>query len=381
MKFKILALSILIILSPQCFSQETAEIKTSSGTSNEEVQKEGVLIPDSQPKPKAQALEERNISDTLDSDYLFQFYKERNGTKTQFDYEYLIEEPMTLEEARDLNHPYFEKHITNMPDASIDDIAKKELQNEFKDLRTNAIFDTAVKYGIQSGMYKVLTDHQNKIERIAPYYDNIFNFNRLMMYNGRVKPPVVIESNQEVTKEGNYMLRDIKKAFTFHSQAEVVTRPPSFRDYMLFVPIRPNQPNPLGMPLKGNMKEYITWQNGVQEGWIQGTRQAYLVITEGIYKLARDYYGMQRYLLMLDEKIVSQPVITESDLAISTNGRTINIGESTFTISELPEFNVEGRTWRALPRIDSIFKEEFFLTDKDKEFLKELKIELNNDRQ
>lgn len=381
MKFKTLALSILIILSPYSFSQETKDIKTSSGTEQEKTQHPEVLIPDSQPKPKAQALETRNIEDTLDSEYLFQFYKERNATKTQFDYEYLIEEPLTLEQARDLNHPYFDKHITNMPDVTIDDIAKQELKNEFKDLRTNAIFDTAVKYGIQSGMYKVLTDHQKKIEKIAPYYDNIFNFNRLMMYNGRVKPPVVVEASQEVTKEGNYMLRDIKKAFTFHSQAEVVTRPPSFRDYMLFNPIKPNQPNPLGMPIKGNMKEYITWQNGVQEGWIQGTRQAYLVITEGIYKLARDYYGMQRYLLMLEENIVSKPTITESDLAISTNGKTINIGESTFTISELPEFNVEGRTWRALPRIDSIFEEDFLLTEKDKEFLKELKMDLDNDRQ
>lgn len=379
MKFKILALTILIILSPYSFGQDN--IKTTSGNAEQPAKDPEVLIPDSQPKPKSQALEQRNLEDTLDADYLFQFYKERSSTKTQFDYEYLIEEPMTLDQARDLNHPYFDKHMANLSSSDIDDIAKKVLKNEFKDLRTNAIFDTAVKYGIQSALYKILTDHEKKIEKISPYYDNIFNFNRLMMYNGRVKPPVVIESNQEVIKEGNYMLRDIKKAFTFHSQAEVVTRPPSFRDYMLFTPIKPNQPNQLAMPLKGNMKEYITWQNGVQEGWIQGTRQAYLVITEGLYKLARDYYGMQRYLLMLDENIVSQPIITESDLAISTNGRTINIGESTFTISELPEFNIEGRTWRALPRIDSIFEEEFFLTKKDKEFLKELKVELDNDRQ
>lgn len=324
----------------------------------------------------------QDINDTLDSDYLYQYYKENSpDSRVQIDYEYMIDRPLNMDEIRDLKHPYFDKHISNLTDEDVDEIMNTKMQSQFKGLRNNSIFDEAVKYGIQSALYKVLYDFSNKIEDIAPYYDNVFNFNTLMLYNGRVKPPVVLKTTGSLEKENPKLLRQVKRSYEFKTQAEVVLRPPSFRDYLTFEPIRPEQPNPILLPLPNKPQELAIWEKGVSEGWLQGLRQAYIVIDEGLISLATDYLGMQRYLGMLDEGIVTLPVVTESELETSTNGNTINIGESTFTISELPEFNTNSSSWRALPRIDSIFEEGSFYLSKDKMAeIEALKEELQTDR-
>jgi defect-in-organelle-trafficking protein DotC len=286
---------------------------------------------------------------------------------------------MNMDEIRDLKHPYFDKHLSNLTDDDVEEIMNNKMQHKFKGLRENSIHDEAIKYGIQSALYKILSDFSLKMDNISPFYENTFNFNSLMLYNGRVKPPVVLKTMGSLAKENKKLLRQVKRAYNFHSQAEVVIRPPSFRDYLTFEAIRPTEPNPLLLPLPNKPKEMHVWQKGVSEGWIQGLRQAYLVIDEGLISLVRDFFGMQRYIGMLDEGIVTLPVVTESDLATSSNGTSINIGESTFTISELPEFNTNDHTWRAIPRVDGIFN-NFYLDDKDKEKLKLLKEELEIDK-
>jgi defect-in-organelle-trafficking protein DotC len=321
----------------------------------------------------------KDIKDTLDSEYLYQYYKENASEgRTKIDYSYMIDKPLNMDEIRDLKHPYFNKHLSNLNKDDIDSVAQEYTKEKFKSLRVNSVFDEALKYGIQSSLYKVLFDFERKIESVSHYYDTNFNFNLLMMYNGRVKPPVVTEANQLLEKESNVQLREIDRAFTFLKQAEVVITPPSFRDYLTFEPLIPEQPNPLLLPLPEKPEEYYAWQKGVSEGWIQGTKQAYLIINEGLMELVRDYLGMQRYMAMLNENIVTLPVITESELGINSNGNILNVGESTFKISKMPEFNSNGSSWKAIPRVSDIFK-DFYLTEEDKLLLESIKEEVETD--
>lgn len=323
----------------------------------------------------------QDINNTLDSEYLTQYYKESSGgSRVNIDYQYLINKPMTMDEIIDLKHPYFDKTLSNLSDDDIDKIINNKMQNKFKGLRNNAIYDEAVKYGIQSSMYKILTDFNIKLEKIAPYYAKSFNFNTLMLYNGRVKPPVVIESNNSLEKENKVLLRTIKKSFTFDSQAEVVINTPSFRDYLTHEPIPPEQPNILLLPLPNKPEEMSIWKKGAAAGWMQGVRQSYIVINEGLISLVRDYNGMIRYTIMLDEGLVSLPIITKSDLSTKSNGNTMNIGESTFAISVLPEFETNSQKWLALPRVEDIFEENFYVTEKDLKDIEEIKEELETYR-
>jgi defect-in-organelle-trafficking protein DotC len=351
MKFKKLICSLIVsgLFSSSLFSQELSKEEISSLNSGKE--------------DKGMITAPRDVKDTLDSDYLYQYYKENNQNgRVQIDYSYLIEKPLNFEETITLSHPYFKKHISNLSSDDVDTITKDYFKQEIRNLRTNAIFDEGLEFGIQTSMYNALTRFESKMDSIAAYYDNLYNFKLLMLYNGRVVPPIVLETNQSLEKESNSLLRTIDRAYTFYEQAKVTITPPSFRDYVMLTPLKPGQPNVLALPLRGKQEEKIAWQKGVIEGWSTGTRQAYLVLHEAILEMARDYAGMFNYNYLLAKNIVTLPEISESDLGINKSNQTINIGESTFKITQLPEFNSDGTSWKPLPRVESFF-DNFYITD------------------
>lgn len=362
MKFNKIIYSIIIatFFSNSSFAQEVESKELSREQIQEMNSNKGQRQVISQP---------RNIKDTLDSSYLYQYYKENNQDgRTQIDYSYLIEKPLKYKDVLTLSHPYFKKHMSNLSSGDIETITKDYFKQEIRNLRTNAIFDEALEYGIQTAMYNTLTRFENKIDKIGAYYDNVYNFRLLMLYNGRVIPPIVLETNRSLEKESESLLRTIDRAYTFYNQARVTITPPSFRDYIMVTPLKPEQPNILALPFKDKPVEMEAWKKGIREGWMTGIRQAYLVLNEAIFEMARDYTGMSNYMYLLSKNMVTLPEISESDLGVNTNNQTINIGESTFKITQLPEFNIDGSSWVPLPRVETFF-DNFYVTD---ETMKEL---------
>tara|TARA_E500000081_G_C6131798_1_gene354188 strand:+ start:607 stop:1734 length:1128 start_codon:yes stop_codon:yes gene_type:complete len=364
MKFKksLFAITIATLFSNNLFAQEAQ---------NQEVSREQIQEINSGQGERQVITQPRDIKDTLDSSYLYQYYKENNQEgRIQIDYSYLIDKPLKYEEVLTLSHPYFEKHMSNLSSGDIETITKDYFKQEIKNLRTNAIFDEALEYGIQTAMYNTLTRFEKKIDKIAAYYDNVYNFRLLMLYNGRVVPPVVLETNRSLEKESDSLLRTVDRAYTFYEQAKVTITPPSFRDYIMVTPLKPEQPNILALPFRDKPVEMEAWKKGIREGWMTGIRQAYLVLNEAIFEMARDYTGMSNYMYLLSKNIVTMPEISESDIGVNTNNQTINIGESTFKITQLPEFNPDGSSWVPLPRVETFF-ENFYVTD---ELIEELDV-------
>ena len=364
MKFKksLFAITIATLFSNNLFAQEAQ---------NQEVSREQIQEINSGQGERQVITQPRDIKDTLDSSYLYQYYKENNQEgRIQIDYSYLIDKPLKYEEVLTLSHPYFEKHMSNLSSGDIETITKDYFKQEIKNLRTNAIFDEALEYGIQTAMYNTLTRFEKKIDKIAAYYDNVYNFRLLMLYNGRVVPPVVLETNRSLEKESDSLLRTVDRAYTFYEQAKVTITPPSFRDYIMVTPLKPEQPNILALPFRDKPVEMEAWKKGIREGWMTGIRQAYLVLNEAIFEMARDYTGMSSYMYLLSKNIVTMPEISESDIGVNTNNQTINIGESTFKITQLPEFNPDGSSWVPLPRVETFF-ENFYVTD---ELIEELDV-------
>tara|TARA_Y100000588_G_scaffold186797_1_gene200889 strand:- start:15475 stop:16602 length:1128 start_codon:yes stop_codon:yes gene_type:complete len=364
MKFKksLFAITIATLFSNNLFAQEAQ---------NQEVSREQIQEMNSGQGERQVITQPRDIKDTLDSSYLYQYYKENNQEgRIQIDYSYLIDKPLKYEEVLTLSHPYFEKHMSNLSSGDIETITKDYFKQEIKNLRTNAIFDEALEYGIQTAMYNTLTRFEKKIDKIAAYYDNVYNFRLLMLYNGRVVPPVVLETNRSLEKESDSLLRTVDRAYTFYEQAKVTITPPSFRDYIMVTPLKPEQPNILALPFRDKPVEMEAWKKGIREGWMTGIRQAYLVLNEAVFEMARDYTGMSNYMYLLSKNIVTMPEISESDIGVNTNNQTINIGESTFKITQLPEFNPDGSSWVPLPRVETFF-ENFYVTD---ELIEELDV-------
>lgn len=266
------------------------------------------------------------------------------------------DKPLEFHEVRDLSHPYLQERVNLIRGKDLEELAKLRMDERFKDLRSTSIYNEGLKYGSQSALYKSMYEFNEDMKAIGDYYDRVFNFGMFMLANGRVQPPVLVVRGSSLIKEDDYTLRRTDGAYKIFKQAKVVTRPPSYVDYLTFSLIKPVEPNILLMPRPYEADEIKAWSEGVADGWSIGVRQANSIINEGLYSLLRDYYGMAQFYLASQSGMISMPDYQEMNLGITTDGNNLQVGEEIFSITILPQFNNKGHTWVPIPEVENFLE-------------------------
>lgn len=253
-------------------------------------------------------------------------------------------------------------NIINFQTPDLYELAKKNegktksevLSDNDKDARMVAIYNEGIRYGAQAALYRVIEDFKLLVSKNENEINSTFMFEPLMLMNGKVQPPVILESKNNFYKEGKLKTRTIKQSYKIDKQVEVRNSPKTFHEYLNINAVKPKVPNPIVYPR--NYKEKMEWAEGVKKGWERGIRQGNEIIVQKIRNLTSDYVGMVRFHLMKNAGIVSDPIAHTLDRGVNTNGEDINIGEVEFKITTLPEFNSDIETWKALPKVNSNFE-------------------------
>jgi defect-in-organelle-trafficking protein DotC len=290
------------------------------------------------------------------SDFIINYYKNKGSNgRVSLNKSFTLNEPMEMSELADLNHSYFKN---GNRDLTLDELNKSIIENssdEVKGLRINSVYNEALMIGVQNGLFKVLFNFRKDLDAISDELSQIFNFDELMLANGQVVPPVILELGSGVEKESEILLRKKDAGYEIYKQAKVSLQSPSYYQYLNFEPIKPKEPEDILMPI--NDIERSLWKKGAQEGWILGLKQGNAIINEGMAALIRDYVGMNRFHMMRDARLISMPALERFEIGTTTNGKSLNIGEITFKVTILPEFNANTQAWKALPQIDDfLFK-------------------------
>jgi defect in organelle trafficking protein DotC len=301
-----------------------------------------------------------NNTELSNSDFIIKYYKKKGASgKISMGQSYDLQEPMTMSELYNLEHPYFLGGGTK--NMSLKELNKKIIEkssDDIKGLRKNSVYNEALMIGVQNALFKVLYDFRNDLEIIGSELERIFNFKELMLADGKVIPPVILEDGSGIEKEGNLKLRIKDAGFKIYKQAKVTLHAPTYYQYLNFEPIKPKEPEDLLLPI--NDEERKLWEAGGKKGWILGIKQGNSIINEGLSSLLRDYIGMSRFHLMKDSGIISMPSLERLNIGTTTDGNNLNVGEITFEVTILPKFNANTTTWEALPQVDDfLFQEEF----------------------
>ena len=263
-------------------------------------------------------------------------------------------QPFSFEEVRNLSAPELSDMILDSVEGkSSDEIIQDEYKKNTPDGREQAILVEAMRFGSQSALYERLTHYQNMLEDNQIELSRIFNFSPLLLANGRVVPPVIVEMSNLQMVEDRYTRRDVDKSYKIVEQAKVVSTPLTWRNYLYVKPQKPNMPSKYALPIRGNEREEKIWANGVSQGWEAGLKQANRIMIQNTRKLERDYIGMVRYKIMLEKNQVTSPIPANINLGVTTDGETMNIGEVIFEMVEAPKFNRKSETWKALPQTQS----------------------------
>lgn len=215
-------------------------------------------------------------------------------------------------------------------------------QNGIGSLRMQSVKETAMSVGARSALAWRASEINRMLETRQSYLDGVFNFQGLLM-DKEILPPVLLESRNDLSMDDPYNIRVADRTYRILKQARFVSAPPSWREYLMMKESKPEPPDVSMLPASN--EEKIAWQQGIVEGWAEGTKQASAIYEENLARLKRDYQGMVRYRMLLAQNMVSAPQLAQRDLGITGGGEQLSVNDRILTIKALPSLKADSEHW------------------------------------
>ena len=168
-----------------------------------------------------------------------------------------------------------------------------------------------------------------------------------------VLPPIVIEARRHAETDG-VRLAQIEQSYKMIETAQVVSAPPTWRDYLI-AEAYPPPVRPEGALLPQNAEEERLWAETIERGWEQGEQQAWLAFRARVGELHRAFLGRVRYLVLLERGLVTAPAVRVARRGVQRDRNELLIGRTEVTLSRFPRFRGPDRKgklpWKAMPEV------------------------------
>lgn len=227
---------------------------------------------------------------------------------------------------------------------------KKEAPKDNEDrLRRPAMQEAATAYGARSGLAYASRAINKKLEAGAANLTRTYNFQGLMIQgpNGvMVNPPVIVEAvDAWESFDAGKTLRVADTVYEIVEQARFSSVAPMWQTYLISnfeeAPVPPDALLPRDEAEKGRWAQWVT------DGWKKGEEQAQETFQSNLDRLNRDYTGMIRYRVLLEEGKVSAPVMAEGNLGNTGTGQDMRINDRAIRITQDPSLQVNPTGWSA----------------------------------
>lgn len=216
-------------------------------------------------------------------------------------------------------------------------------------IRLKALSETAMSLGAQGGLASASKQINARLEKNRWALETTYNFNGMLLSHS-VLPPVLVEGNNTLHLDDPDTIRIADKTYKIIQQARFATTPPNWRNYLWMSFSPPQIPNKVLLPR--NDEEKKIWQDAVQDGWAKGIEQADSIFQQNLARLKRDYYGMILYRKLLQEKMVSPPYVSRTEMGVTGDGSNMNINDQILRITVLPQLQTNSRKWHAIAVTD-----------------------------
>lgn len=223
--------------------------------------------------------------------------------------------------------------------------ASSSNSQELSQLRIKALEDTAMSLGAQGGLAWSSGKINERLEKDKWSLETIYNFNGMMLSHG-VLPPVLAEGDNGLNLSDPNTIRIADKTYKIISQARFATTPPHWRDYLWMSYSKPELPSKFLLP--HSSEERKVWKKSIQLGWEKGIQQAYSIFRQNLARLKRDYQGMILYRKLLQQKMISAPYVSKTELGVTGNGADMRINDQVLRITELPKLQTDTSNWKAI---------------------------------
>ena len=216
------------------------------------------------------------------------------------------------------------------------------------EFRRRALLEAARERGSRMGYARRGWEIGGLLERRSSQLDRAFDFSRVAAKvpagAGYVIPPVVSRGSDAF--EGDVQRRKISvvdEYLAIASPGEIRPVRPTWRDYLLFEPTRPDDPG--SAPLPRSRAERTRFAEWFGEGWRAGADLADSEITSRLDRLRRDYEGMLRYRRLVSRGMMDRMVLRDADFGVTGGGGEMRVGNRTVRIVSDAAFRADPRRW------------------------------------
>jgi len=236
-------------------------------------------------------------------------------------------------------------NLNQLENVQVDYTPGSPSKTELSGLRSKSLRDTAMSLGAQAGLSSASEEINVHSEQTRKSLESIYNFNGLMLAHG-VLPPVLEEGDFTLNLADPNTIRVSDRTYKIVQQARFATTAPNWRDYLWLSFDKPMLPDKTLLPK--NAEESKVWRNGIRSGWEKGQQQAYSIFQQNLARLKRDFRGMVLYRKLLEEKMISPPFVSRTELGITGDGDDMRINDQVLRIVELPKLQTSGKGWNAV---------------------------------
>lgn len=229
--------------------------------------------------------------------------------------------------------------------------AKKEYlevkQDLKKDLRSSAMREAALSYGLRQGLEEKSQEIRALIQKNAAALSKVFNFKSLLIELSSgvlLQPPVIIEAQQGISLEENGRVAVLAdKTYRIIENARLVISGQGWESYLVRAQGSIDQP-PAALLPKSSEEEDL-WSAWVEEGKIQGIQQAREIFEEDLSRLERDFLGQIKYRLLLHQGLISAPYVAEKNRGMTGDAVVLRIGDQEVRVTADSAFQQRNEKW------------------------------------
>jgi defect-in-organelle-trafficking protein DotC len=212
-------------------------------------------------------------------------------------------------------------------------------------LRIKALEDTAMSLSAQGGLAWSSKQINARLQHDKWYLETVYNFNGMMLSHG-VLPPVLAQGDNSLNLADPDTIRVADKTYKIVQQARFATTPPNWRDYLWMPFTKPELPHKFLLPKTA--AERKVWARAIAAGWGKGIQQATSIFQQNLARLKRDYQGMILYRKLLEQKMISAPYVSRTEMGVTGDGSDMRINDQVLRITEHPQLQTDSHGWKAI---------------------------------
>jgi len=224
-----------------------------------------------------------------------------------------------------------------------------------KKLRYNALKETALGFGSQTGYQERYKDLTRKLETQSNHLSVVFDFGRVASFlearNGYLLSPVVARAYNAVqTNPTGNTLTSSDEYLTIQQPGRLIPVLPSWRDYLL-IPTTPIN-NPPSSLIPRDKDEKKLFDHYFANGWRLGESQANDEFKIRIGNLQQTYQGMLNYLELVNHGIITRMIVVNADMANLKDKNSLRINNRIVQIVSQSTFEANPDKWRIPHKTD-----------------------------